>query len=131
MFFFHAYKEYHKDPSTIGARHFSRLAMWKFREFNELDHFFHLRLSRCYPAANAYMSQFRKEDVVIIAKFASFIAGSFAAVLALLSLVDQAFVMNFEITPGGSVLFYIGLFGGIYAATRSMVRKRTTSDAVF
>lgn len=29
--------------------------------------------------------------------------------------------MNFEITPGGSILFYIGLFGGIFAAGRSMI----------
>jgi hypothetical protein len=51
----------------------------------------------------------------------SFVAGSFAAVLALLTLIDQELLLGFEITPERSVLFYIGIFSGLHAVTRGMI----------
>lgn len=41
-------------------------------------------------------------------RFVSFIAGSFAAVLILASVLDPDIFLHFEITPGRTVLFYIG-----------------------
>lgn len=67
------------------------------------------------------MQQFKNESVVILARFVTFISGSFAAILAIISLIDQALLVDFEITPGGSMLFYIGVFGGIFAAGNSLV----------
>lgn len=51
----------------------------------------------------------------------SFIAGSFAAVLILASVLDPDLVLHFEITPHRTVLFYITLFGTILAVTRGMI----------
>ncbi|KAJ3213234.1 autophagy protein atg9 [Dinochytrium kinnereticum] len=113
-------EEYTKNPSQIGARQYSPFAWWKFREFNELPHLYQERLNKSYGKATKYMEQFPKEKNVIIARFVSFVAGSFAAALAVLTLADKQF-LEFVITPQRSVFFYIGVFGGLATAARAMI----------
>ncbi|KAJ3214699.1 autophagy protein atg9 [Dinochytrium kinnereticum] len=120
FFFFRYAEEYTKNPSQIGARQYSPFAWWKFREFNELPHLYQERLNRSYKKATRYMEQFPKEKIIIVARFVSFVTGSFAAALAVLALVDKQF-LEFEITSQRSVFFYIGLFGGLAAAARAMI----------
>ncbi|CAE7206498.1 unnamed protein product [Rhizoctonia solani] len=71
--------------------------------------------------ATEYINQFPKEKVTIIARFVSFISGSFAAVLILASVLDPDIFLHFEITPGRTVVFYITVFGGIVGFARGMV----------
>lgn len=54
-------------------------------------------------------------------RFVSFVAGSFAAVLLVASLLDPDLFLHFEITPHRTVLFYLGVFGGILAVSRGMI----------
>lgn len=54
-------------------------------------------------------------------RFVAFIAGSFAAVLLVASLIDPDLFLHFEITPHRTVLFYLGVFGSILAIARGMV----------
>ncbi|KAM0748760.1 APG9-domain-containing protein [Meredithblackwellia eburnea MCA 4105] len=119
--FFRYFEEYHKNPSSIGSRQFTQLARWKFREFNELPHLFQQRINYVHPVADQYVNQFPKEKTALISRFVAFLAGSFAAVLILFSLIDPDAFLHFEITPGRTVLFYITLFGGILAVARGMV----------
>ncbi|KAI8391051.1 autophagy protein Apg9-domain-containing protein [Radiomyces spectabilis] len=121
FFFFRYFEEYHKNPSEIGSRGYSPFAKWKFREFNELPHFFRARLSLSYGSANQYINQFPKEKAALAARFVAFVSGSFAGVLALLSLYDSEALLNFEITPNGTVLFYLGIFGTVFAVSRGMI----------
>ncbi len=51
----------------------------------------------------------------------AFIAGSFAAVLVLASVVDPELFLHFEITPYRTVFFYIGVFGSVLAVARGMI----------
>lgn len=44
-----------------------------------------------------------------------------AGVLALFTLVDSEALLNFEITSNGTVLFYLGVTGTIFAVTRGMI----------
>lgn len=53
--------------------------------------------------------------------FVAFIAGSFAAVLVLASVIDPDLVLHFEITPHRTVLFYLGIFGAVLAVARGMI----------
>jgi autophagy-related protein 9 len=53
--------------------------------------------------------------------FVAFIAGSFAAVLVLASVVDPDLFLSFEITPHRTVLFYITVFTSILAVARGMI----------
>ncbi|CAE6504880.1 unnamed protein product [Rhizoctonia solani] len=119
--FFRYFEEYHKNPSSIGSRQYTPFAKWTFREYNELPHIFARRLDNSYPMANEYIDQFPKEKVTIIARFVSFVSGSFAAVLILASVIDPDIFLHFEITPGRTVVFYITVFGGIVGFARGMV----------
>ncbi|GAN11252.1 APG9-domain-containing protein [Mucor ambiguus] len=120
-FFFRYFEEYHKNPGEIGSRSYTPFAKWKFREFNELPHLFKNRISQSYEHANPYINQFPKEKTVLMARFVSFLAGSFAGVLALFTLFDSEALLNFEITSNGTVLFYLGITGTIFAVTRGMI----------
>lgn len=97
--FFRYFEEYHKNPSSIGSRSYTELAQWKFREFNELQHLFQKRLSLSYDDAQKYIVQFPNSEIAIVARFVAFIAGSFAAVFILASVIDpgtlRIFVMLF------------------------------------
>ncbi|KAI9495771.1 APG9-domain-containing protein [Zychaea mexicana] len=121
FFFFRYFEEYHKNPSEIGTRAFSPYAKWKFREFNELPHFFKARLSSCNSLANRYVDQFPKEKTALLARFVAFISGSFAGVLFVVTMFDSEALLNFEISPNGTILFYLGLFGGVFAVSRGMI----------
>lgn len=125
LFFLKYFSEYHKNPSAIGSRQYTPYAQWKFREFNELFHIFQKRLKMSHGVANTYVSQFPNDKTMQLARFASFIAGSFAAVLALVSVIDPDLFLGFEITHDRTVLFYLGLFGTIVAVSRSMVPEET------
>ena len=60
--------------------------------------------------------------------FVSFVAGSFAAILVLASIIDPDLFTHFEITPGRTVLFYITVFGTIVAVARGMIPE---DNAIF
>ncbi|KAA8904513.1 hypothetical protein TRICI_005458 [Trichomonascus ciferrii] len=121
LYFFRYFNEYHKDPSSLGTRQYTPLAEWKMREFNELYHLFKRRLNLSYDYASKYVNQFPKEKTTTLARFVTFIAGSFAAVLGIVSLIDPDIFLGFEITKDRTVLFYIGLFGSIAAVGRSLI----------
>jgi autophagy-related protein 9 len=53
--------------------------------------------------------------------FVSFVAGSFAAVLILASVLDPDLFLNFEVTSHRTVLFYITFFGTVVAGARALV----------
>ncbi|KAG6333575.1 hypothetical protein ID866_5514 [Astraeus odoratus] len=126
--FFRYFEEYHKNPSSIGGRRYTPYAQWKFREFNELAHLFTRRLDESYPLASMYIGQFPNEKVTIVLRFVAFIAGSFAAVLVLASVIEPDVILPMEITPHRTVLFYITIFGSVLAALRGMIPE---DNAVF
>ncbi|KAI8868951.1 APG9-domain-containing protein, partial [Ramicandelaber brevisporus] len=120
-FFFRYAEEIYRNPGSVGMRTYSTLARWKFRGFNELPHVFQQRLNRSYEPAVKYLEQFPNEMMAIFARFTSLITGAFAGVLLILAVLDPDLSLQFEITPNRSVLFYIGLFGGILAMSRGMI----------
>ncbi|KAI3657325.1 hypothetical protein MP638_002855 [Amoeboaphelidium occidentale] len=120
-FLFKYGQEFHKDPSQLGSRSYSPIARWKFRDFNELPHVFTSRLNASYPLAEKYVSQFHKKSVAIIAQFISFVAGSVALSLTVLSILDDDILLSFYISEGRTVLWYLGVFGIIWSTARSMV----------
>ena len=54
-------------------------------------------------------------------RFVAFIAGSFAAVLVLASVLDPDLFLNFEITPHRTVFFYTGIFTAALTVARGMI----------
>ena len=58
-------------------------------------------------------------------RFVAFVSGSFAAVLALITIFDQELLLGLEITTDRTVFFYLGLFGTIMAVSRGMIPDQT------
>lgn len=54
-------------------------------------------------------------------RFVAFIAGSFAAVLVLATVIDPDIFFHFEITPHRTVVFYLGIFTAILTVARGMI----------
>lgn len=121
LYFFRYFNEYQRNPSQIGSRQYTPLAEWKFREFNELWHLFQRRINMSYPFASRYIDQFPKDKTIQISRFIAFITGALASVLALASVIDPELFLGFEITPERTVLFYLGVFGTIWAVARGAV----------
>ncbi|CAL5874443.1 uncharacterized protein PFLUO_LOCUS8739 [Penicillium psychrofluorescens] len=124
-YFFRYFNEFKKNPAEIGSRQYTPLAEWKFREFNELWHLFERRINMSYPFASRYVDQFPKDKTVQVARFVAFITGALASVLALASIVDPELFLGFEISPDRTVLFYLGIFGSIWAFARGLAPEET------
>ncbi len=119
--FFSYFNEYQKNPSAIGSRQYNVFAEWKFREFNELWHLFQKRMNMSYPFAARYVDQFPKDKTVQAARLVTFISGAVISVLGLATVFDQENFLSFEITHGRTTIFYLGLFGGVWAIARGMI----------
>ncbi|KAM3470218.1 hypothetical protein MY8738_009829 [Beauveria namnaoensis] len=116
-------REYQKDPKLAAARKYTALAEWKFREFNELPHIFFERLHMSFPFATRYVDQFPKRMTEDVARSVAFMSGAITAVLAVCTVLDSELFLGFEITKDRTVLFYLGIFGAIWAMTRGMVSE--------
>ncbi|KAH7325131.1 autophagy protein Apg9-domain-containing protein [Stachybotrys elegans] len=125
VYFFTYYNEYQKDPKLAAARKYTSLAEWKFREFNELPHIFYERLHMSFPFATRYLDQFPKRMTDDIARSIAFMSGAITAVLAVGTVLDSELFLSFEITKDRTVLFYLGIFGAVWAMTRGMVSEET------
>ncbi|PKS07066.1 hypothetical protein jhhlp_005663 [Lomentospora prolificans] len=122
LYFFNSFLEFKSDPSKIGARRYTPLAEWKFREFNELPHLFSERVNMSYPFATRYLDQFPKQITERLARTVAFISGALAAVLTLASIVDPE-IFRVELTPDRTGLFYIGVLGAVWAFARGRVSE--------
>lgn len=79
-----------------------------------------------FPFATRYIEQFPKRMTEEIARSISFMSGAITAVLAVCTVLDSELFLGFEITKDRTVLFYLGVFGGIWAVTRGMVSEETS-----
>ncbi|CAI5758577.1 unnamed protein product [Candida verbasci] len=122
LYFFKYFNEYKTNPSSIiGLRQYTPYAEWKLREFNELPHFFNKRLQMSINPAQTYIDQFPKSYLVINSmKLVNFISGSILAVLVIMGILledENHSFWSFEITSSKSTLFYISIFGTLWAIT--------------
>lgn len=121
FFVFRHGEELYRNPRMIGMRHYTTAARWKFREFNELPHYFNQRLANSYRKAAKFMDQSQSSRWTSVARLISFIAGSLTVVLLAITIANEDLLMHFELTSGKSVIWYLGLFGAVLAISRSMV----------
>lgn len=121
--FFKHGQEMHKNPGSLGARHWSPMARWKMREFNELDHFCEKRMNASYPKANLYVSQFPALTMSIVAKFVVFVGSSICGVIIILSLMDEALLLHVQVFDR-NLLWYLAICGLIVASARPLVIDR-------
>jgi autophagy-related protein 9 len=116
--FFMMFTEYQKNPAELGARSFSPMALWKFREFNEVNHIFERRTRMALPYASQYLAQFPKDKMSQLFRFTAFVSGALAAVLGLVTIFDSQLFLGFEIA-GHTSLFWLSILTPIYMAARA------------
>lgn len=113
-------------------RQYTPYARWKFREFNELTHFFDLRLNQSYRAASRYTAQHSNAIIAVVAKFAAFVIGSLVFVMLIIGILSEELLLNLEITEGRTLIWYLGLLGILLAISRSLIpNENTVYDPTF
>lgn len=122
LYFFRYFNEYKSNPSSILAlRQYTPWAEWKLREFNELSHFFIKRLHLSVGPANMYIGQFPGSVLAInCMAFLNFVSGAIMAVLVIMGLLfedEEHSFWSFELMEGRSTLFFISIFGTLWAVT--------------
>eukprot|EP00667_Euglena_gracilis_P004192 EG_transcript_4210 len=95
-------------PRKAGMRRWSRLSMWRLREYNELPHAFAARLQRASPLAQAYVDQFPFRLISIVARTVVFIAGGFACAILLLSFLNYPLLLFIEVR-GQNLLWWLSV----------------------
>lgn len=115
LFFKHA-RALQTNPEMMLRRTLTPLACWKFREYNELTHFWKQRVNRSLPLARLYLNQTSCGKVTAsMCKFLALVSGSLASTLALLVLFDKDFKLDLQVTPSRTVVYYLTLFGSLFA----------------
>jgi len=113
-------QQFHSSKAYLGPRQWSPLALWTFREFNELPHVFEDRINKSYGPTNDYLSLFYNPYISIVARSISYMAGSFIAVLLFLSLLGEGILLYVHV-GGHNLLWYIGVLSAIFAGARSIM----------
>ncbi|WPK27753.1 hypothetical protein PUMCH_005153 [Australozyma saopauloensis] len=134
LYFFRYFNEYKSNPSSILAlRQYTPWAEWKLREFNELSHFFIKRLHLSVGPANTYINQFPGSVFAInIMALLNFVSGAVMAVLVIMGLLfedEEHSFWSFELIDGRSTLFFISLFGTVWAVTSNSNTSTVTKTA--
>lgn len=86
----------------------------------ELPHVFDERILQSYKPANKYLALFFNSYMVVIARFVSYITGSFIAVLLLVSILSEGVLLYVHISEH-NLLWFLGIFSAIFAGARSMI----------
>ncbi|XXH01136.1 Fe(2+) transporter [Hypoxylon texense] len=122
-FIFTYYNEFKTNTSSLGARRYTPLARWKFREFNELPHLFEERLNMSYPFAKHYIDQFPKKKTESIARTVQFFTGALIAVIAIMGFSDPEMFVDFEVFPGMNGFAFVALLTTTWAIARGMLSE--------
>lgn len=134
LYFFRYFNEYKSNPSSLlGLRQYTPWAEWKLREFNELPHFFIKRLHLSIGPANTYINQFPGGFMVInLMSLVNFVAGAIMAVLVIMGVLfedEEHSFWSFELSENRSTLFYISVFGTIWAVTSNSLNTSTVTNS--
>eukprot|EP00939_MAST-03C_sp_MAST-3C-sp1_P002478 g2478.t1 len=127
-FFLKNAEELHSTRDFLGPREWSPMALWRFREFNELRHVFEDRMRKSAKPADKYVKQFQVPLITIISRCVAFVVGAFLALLLTFTLLDENILLHVEFLDR-NLLWWIAIFSGIIALSRSFIPKR--DDAVF
>mmetsp|Transcript_51134 Transcript_51134/g.108651 ORF Transcript_51134/g.108651 Transcript_51134/m.108651 type:complete len:1103 (+) Transcript_51134:249-3557(+) len=124
LFFLRHAEEFRSRKATPVRRGFNDFAKWNFREFSELRHLFKERMRSAQLVAEEYTQCSRPPAPVTesIGRFFKFVAGSLLAVLLTIALWDDTplFFVKFV---DRNLLWYIALFGMLYAVTDNLLSE--------
>ncbi|KAI3424722.1 hypothetical protein D9Q98_008111 [Chlorella vulgaris] len=124
-FFMKNAEKFYHHPSSVGARRWSPLATWRLRELNELPHFIRHRLNASHKAAEEYIQQFPNPVLSHAARFVAFVAGSVAALLLVMTLLDERLLERDLL--GRQLVWWVAVVGVVLALSRAFVIESETA----
>ena len=98
-------------------------AIWKFREYNELQHYFQNRIDMSNKPAEDYMIAYPSPLIQMSSHLISFIIGSLLLVIGVFSFINDDSLINITIFFGYSLVYIAGLLGIILTITTGLKRK--------
>ena len=118
-------EEIYRRPASLSFRRYTPFAQWKIREYNELENEFRKRLRKSYIPAARYLDEFPNPVLAICASFVTYLSGAVFIVLTIATMINGDLLMNFELTEGKAVFFYLSIFGTLAAVSRGMIPAET------
>ncbi len=125
-FFISNIDEINSNKTILGGRKYNLYAKRKFRQYNELEHFFEKRLNKSYRYALEYIKQFPSTFFETVGKYLGLITGSFIGFFLILSLLDESILLYVRLF-NRSLIFYAGIISAISAASRGFIRSPENS----
>lgn len=119
-FFLQNAQTFHTSKAYLGPRQWSPLALWTFREFNELPHIFEERIHKSVAPTQEYIGLFQNPYLSQIAKCVSYVAGALVATLVLVSFVDEGILLYVQALDH-NLFWYLGVFSAIFATARAII----------
>jgi autophagy-related protein 9 len=114
--------EFYSNKDILGSRKYSLFAKRKFREYNELIHFFEKRINKSVPHSINYIKNFPSPVSEVIGKFIGIICGAFIVFFLVLSILDESILLYVRLFDR-SLLFYTGIIGAISSCARGFIKK--------
>ena len=105
-------------------RTYTRLAYWKFRNYNELEHNYDDRLYKSQKVATSYLNQFSDKMLDTFSRLLVFVVSSFFIIFTTFSIINQHVLINLYIDGNKNVLWYIGLFVSVIAIFRNFITNK-------
>ena len=121
----HAEELHNKRGSLSSSRQWSTFSQWTLREYNELPHFFHHRLSLASVYATEYLHQFPTPLTSILCGGVAYCAGAVVGVLLLMTLSGSAMMAHLY---DRSLLWWLAVFSAVLAISRSLVQTPPSSS---
>jgi autophagy-related protein 9 len=112
-------EQFYNNPKLLVNRQWSLKAYWKLRYYNELPHLFQNRLNSAGISIKEYTKLFHSKILETTAKFIIFIIGSFFVLFIFMSFLNQNLLINLDISHNRTILWYMGILGGILAISKS------------
>ena len=107
-FFLENAQQFHIQRQYLGPRQWSPLAVWTFREFNELPHILDDRLQLSLRPTNEYLTLFHNPHIAVLAQCGQYMCGSLIAILLAISVVDENVLMYVHALDH-NLVWYLGM----------------------
>ena len=111
------------NPAYLFNRSWTRLAKWKFRNYNELDHEFNERLVKSDRICNEYSNLFNNKILETISSFLLFILSSIFVTFILFSVINEKLLVNLYVIENKQMFWFMGIVGSLIAILRTTVNK--------
>lgn len=123
-FFLENASYFHSTKAYLGPRQWTPFALWQFREFNELKHFFDQRMNAAYIPATEYLLSFRNPYIIVLARLVSYVAGGIVATILFVSIFHSEALVHITVWEH-NLLWYLGISSALFATSRSMLPDET------